>query len=72
MGYAALGLLEGLDYFSSRPPYEHHQQAVAYVNALLLFATICAAVVELIVARTEHPERSAPPPTRPDLPSRPL
>ena len=72
VGFAAFGLLQGYGYFSSSPPYGHHQQTAANVNALLLFATICAAVVELIVARTEHPERSAPPPIRPDLPSRPF
>jgi hypothetical protein len=55
VGSAAFGLLQGYGYFSSSPPYGHHQQTAANVNALLLFATVCAAVVELIVARTEHP-----------------
>ena len=69
LGYAALGLLSGLDYFNTNPPYVHHQLALVDVNGLLILMTLCAAAVEFIVARTEHPERSAPPPSRPDLPS---
>src|SRR6476659_5667614 len=42
VGFAAFGLLQGYGYFSSSPPYGHHQQTAANVNALLLFATICA------------------------------
>jgi hypothetical protein len=71
LGYAAFGLLSGIGYFGAEPPYEHHQFALSYFNGLLIFMTICALVVELIVARTEHPERSAPPPRRPDLSSYP-
>jgi hypothetical protein len=71
VGYAAFGLLQGLGYFSAEPPYEHHQFAFSYIIGLLLVMTICAAVVEFIVVRTEHPEASSPPPPRPDLRSHP-
>jgi hypothetical protein len=72
VGYAALGLLSGIGYFNPNPPpYVHHQLALSDINGLLILLTLCAATVEFIVARTEHPERSAPPPSRPDLRSYP-
>ena len=64
-------MLSGIDYFSANPPYDHHELTLSNINGLVLILTVLSAIVELIVARTEHPERTAPPPSRPDLRSHP-
>jgi hypothetical protein len=63
LGFAAYGVLDGFRYFGlGRSP---GQLAFSNINGLLLILTVCAAIVESIVAISERSMGGAPP--RPDL-----
>jgi hypothetical protein len=63
LGFAAYGVLDGFRSFG--PGRSPGQLAFSNINGLFLILTVCAAIVESIVAFSERSVVGAPP--RPDL-----